>query len=99
MKLSMILGALGGLGSTFKVASNVALVAAALYLVDCRVSNKSAESLDRCWMTALPIAGIGAAGRGGYALGFNTLNPALREEDHQPSAERDEHGRFRKRNG
>jgi hypothetical protein len=48
-------------------------------------------------MTALPIAGLGAAGRGGYALGFNTLNPALREEEQ--GLERDEHGRFRKRNG
>ena len=97
MKLSTILGALGGLGTAFKTASNVALLAAALYLVDCRLSNRGAESLDRCWMTALPIAGIGAAGRGGYALGFNTLNPALRPEDHPAGTDRDEHGRFRKR--
>ena len=99
MKLSGIFGALGGLSTAFKTASNVALLAAAVYLVDCRVSNRGPESLDRCWMTALPIAGIGAAGRGGYALGFNTLNPALRPEDHHPDLERDEHGRFRKRNG
>lgn len=98
MKLTTILGALGGLGTTFKAASNVALLAAVLYLVDCRVSNRGSESLDRCWMTALPIAGVGAAGRGGYALGFNTLNPALRREDeYQPDIGRDEHGRFRKR--
>ena len=81
MKPSAIVGALGIIGTAFRTASNVALLAATLYLVDCRVTNRDAESLDRCWMTALPIAGIGAAGRGGYALGFNTLNPALRKED------------------
>lgn len=99
MKITTILGALGGLGATFKTASNVALLAAALYLVDCRVSNRGPESLDRCWMTALPIAGLGAAGRGGYALGFNTLNPALRPEDSPTgaSSERDDQGRFKRR--
>lgn len=99
MKLSTIVGALGGLGTTFKTASNVALLAAALYLVDCRVSNHGPESLDRCWMTALPIAGLGAAGRGGYALGFNTLNPALRPDDGPTgsSNDRNEKGRFSRR--
>lgn len=81
MKPSSILGVIGAVGTAFRAASNVALLAATLYLVDCRMSNKGADSLDRCWMTALPIAGIGAAGRGGYALGFNTLNPALRKEE------------------
>lgn len=85
MKAAEILGIVGALGTAFKAASNVALLAATLYLVDCRLSDRSAEALDRCWMTALPIAGLGVAGRGGYALGYNTLNPALRRpEDEQP---------------
>lgn len=81
MKSSAILGTFAAIGTVFKTASNVALLAAALYLLDCRISDRSAEALDRCWMTALPIAGLGAAGRSGYALGYNTLNPALRRED------------------
>lgn len=97
MKLGSLLGALGGVSVAFKTASNVALLAAALYLVDCRVSNRGPEALDRCWMTALPIAGLGAAGRGGYALGYNTLNPALRPEDQPTGSDRDEAGRFKRR--
>lgn len=81
MKASVILGIISALGATFKTASNVALLAGTLYLIDCRMSDRSQEALDRCWMTALPIAGLGVAGRGGYALGYNTLNPALRKED------------------
>jgi hypothetical protein len=92
-----LLGAIGVIGTGFKAASNVALLAAVLYLVDCRISNRGPEALDRCWMTALPIAGLGAAGRGGYALGFNTLNPALRPEDGLTGGERDERGRIKGR--
>lgn len=96
MKLSAIIGAIGSGASIFKAASNVALLAGALYLVDCRLSNRGPEGMDRCWMTALPIAGIGAAGRGGFAAGYNTYNPALRPED-QTIGERDEQGRFKRR--
>jgi len=98
MKLSAILGTIGGAATVFKAASNVALIAGALYLVDCRLSNRGPESMDRCWMTALPIAGIGAAGRGGFTLGYGTYNPALRPEDGPTGGgERDEHGRFKRR--
>ena len=96
MKLTTILGAIGSGAGIFKAASNVALLAGALYLADCRLSNRGPEGMDRCWMTALPIAGIGAAGRGGFAAGYNTYNPALRPEDHA-NAERDESGRFKRR--
>ena len=48
-------------------------------------------------MTALPIAGIGAAGRGGFTLGYGTYNPALRPEDAITGADRDESGRFKRR--
>lgn len=96
MKLTSILGTIGTAGAVFKAASNVALIAGALYLLDCRISNRGPDGMDRCWMTALPIAGLGAAGRGGFGIGFNTFNPALRPED-QPGTERDESGRFRKR--
>jgi len=96
MNLKSVLGTIGSGAAIFKTASNVALLAGALYLVDCRLSNRGPDGMDRCWMTALPIAGLGAAGRGGYGLGFNTYNPALRPED-QPGTERDESGRFKRR--
>jgi hypothetical protein len=96
MKLTSILGTIGSAATVFKAASNVALIAGALYLVDCRLSNRGPEGMDRCWMTALPIAGLGAAGRSGYSLGYGTYNPALRPED-QPGTERDEAGRFKRR--
>jgi hypothetical protein len=28
--------------------------------------------------------GVGIAGRGGFSVGYNTLNPALRKEDDKP---------------
>ena len=96
MKLTTILGAIGSGAGIFKAASNVALLAGALYLVDCRLSSPGPQGRDACWMTALPIAGIGAMGRGGFQIGYGTYNPALRPEDHA-NAERDESGRFKRR--
>jgi hypothetical protein len=96
MNLRPILGTIGTAAAVFKTASSLAVFVGTIYLIDCRTSNRGPESMDRCWMTALPIMGIGAAGRGGFGIGFNTYNPALRPED-QPSAERDESGRFKRR--
>jgi hypothetical protein len=96
MKITSILGTIGAAAGVFKAASSMALIVGSLYLLDCRISSRGADSMDRCWMTALPIMGIGAAGRGGFSLGFGTFNPALRPED-QPGAERDESGRFKRR--
>ena len=96
MKLTSILGSIGAGAAVFKTASSAALIVGSLYLVDCRLSNRGPEGMDRCWMTALPIMGVGAAGRGGFQLGYGTYNPALRPED-QPGAERDEAGRFKRR--
>lgn len=42
------------------------------------------------WNGALAIMGLGAAARGGYEKGFNTLNPNLRN----PEQPRDGKGRF-----
>jgi len=96
MKLSTILGAIGSGAAIVKGASTTAILVGAVYLVDCRMADRRPEALDRCWMTALPIMGLGAVGRGGFAAGYATYNPALRPEDH-PNAERDESGRFKRR--
>ena len=34
---------------------------------------------ERCWLTGLPIAGLGATGGGAFQLGYETLNPKLRK--------------------
>jgi hypothetical protein len=39
--------------------------------------------VDRCYFTALPLMGVGIAGRGGFSAGYNTYNPALRKEDEE----------------
>jgi hypothetical protein len=97
MKLSAILGALGSGAAVLKGASTTAILVGAVYLADCRFSNRGPEALDRCWMTALPIMGLGATARGGFSIGYQTYNPALRPEDQHSGAERDEHGRFKRR--
>lgn len=100
MKLTPLVGAaLGGGATIFKTASSVALLVGSLYLLDCRFSNRGPESLDRCWMTALPIMGIGAAGRGGFTLGYGTYNPSLRPDDSPTgsSPERDDQNNPKRR--
>lgn len=89
MKFSAVLGAIGSGAAIFKTASTTALIVGSIYLLDCRFSSPGADSRERCWMTALPIMGLGAAGRGGYALGYGTYNPALRPEDQPPTPESD----------
>ena len=93
MKLTDILGTLGTTAAVLKGASTTAILAGALYLVDCRTSDRSPEAVDRCWMTALPIMGLGAAARGSYEVGYGTFNPALRPPT-GGQRRRDEHGRY-----
>lgn len=91
MKLTTILGSLGPAAAVIKAASTTAVIAGAVYLVDCRLSDRRPESVDRCWMTALPIMGLGATARGSFNVGYATYNPALREPT---GRRRDDHGRF-----
>lgn len=80
MKLESIVAVLGGT-KVIATASSAAMLAGLIYLVDCRVNAKGAEGIDRCYFTALPMMGIGIAGRGGFSAGYNTYNPALRKEE------------------
>lgn len=97
MKLSSVLTAIGGgAAPVVNTASALAILFGGIYLVDCRLSAHSSEAVDRCYFTALPLMGIGAAGRGGFQAGFQTYNPALRPPDGQ-GQQRDAHGRFSRR--
>jgi hypothetical protein len=59
-------------------AATLSVIAGGAYIIDCR---RSGGELDTCWLTGLPIAGLGAGVGGGFRLGFETLNPALRRRD------------------
>ena len=60
-------------------ASLLTLVMGGVYIVDCRVSSKSWDQSQACYLTGLPIMGVGGAAGGAFRVGFNTLNPALRD--------------------
>lgn len=109
MNLNTLLAALGGGAKIASTASSAAILLGAIYLVDCRMTAKGADAIDRCYFTALPLMGVGVAGRGGFNVGYNTFNPALRKEekeekedkadkdkkeDRDKKRNRDEHGRF-----
>jgi hypothetical protein len=73
--------AIAGAGRALNTASSLAVMMGAVYLVDCRISVKQQSEIERCYFTAFPIMGIGAAGKGGFSIGYQTYNPSLRRED------------------
>lgn len=83
MKLESIIALLGGGTKIIGTASSATMLAGLIYLVDCRISARGEESVDRCYFTALPMMGIGIAGRGGFSAGYNTYNPALRRKEEE----------------
>jgi len=99
MKLSNLLGAIGAGATVLKGASTAAILFGAVYLLDCRLTDKDPGGRDRCYFTAGTLMGLGGMSGVGYAVGFNTYNPSLRrpEEDATTATDRDEHGRFKRR--
>lgn len=75
---------LGGGAHFVQTASNVALLAGLLYLVDCRVTARNRDAVDSCYFQAMTLSGVGIGAKTGFQAGFNTLNPALRRPDDQP---------------
>lgn len=96
--LQTLLASLGSTASVVGAASSAAMIAGVVYLVDCRIAARSADEVEMCYLRALPIAGIGVAGRGGYAAGYATYNPALKrpEEEGEVHLRRDSLGRFQR---
>lgn len=81
MNLKQFFAATGGAAKICTTASNIAIIAGIIYFTDCRIAAKDFTTADRCYLSAFPTMGIGVAGRGGYAIGYNTYNPYLRKED------------------
>jgi hypothetical protein len=93
MKLTPILtAAFGGGAKLLGTASSLAIVVGAIYLVDCRMHSSGSDGIDRCYLSALPMMGLGAGTAGGFLAGYQTFNPALRPKDAEESQ-----GLFRKR--
>ena len=65
-------------------ASFLAVVMGGIYIVDCRRLATGAAEVNSCYLTGLPLMGIGGAGAGGFRAGYNTLNPALRKPEEGP---------------
>jgi hypothetical protein len=84
MKLTTVLSAIGGGAQAVSGVCSAAIIVGGIYLIDCRIAARGPDAIDRCYFTALPLMGVGIAGRGGFNVGFNTLNPALRKEDEKP---------------
>ena len=80
MKLPALISAIGGGAQLVTGAASAAIIVGTIYLVDCRMSARGMDQVDRCYFTALPLMGVGIAGRGGFSAGYNTYNPALRKE-------------------
>jgi hypothetical protein len=58
------------------------------YLIDCRMhGGPGAENIDRCWLTALPIMGIGTAGAGAFRAGYLTPNPDITPKQRRQAAQ------------
>lgn len=73
-------------------ASLLAVIVGAAYIIDCRCNSTDSDQIERCWLTGLPIMGLGTTGQvaySAYQAGYNTYNPALRKknDDEQTSPE------------
>jgi hypothetical protein len=62
-------------------ASLLSVAIGSVYLVDCRRHARGLDQIDRCYLTSLPLMGIGTAGAGAFRIGYNTFNPALRKKE------------------
>ena len=71
MKLSEVL-------ATALAPTTLGVIAGAGYIIDCRTNGGPVQE---CWLTGLPIMGLGAGAGAGFRVGYETLNPALRRRD------------------
>lgn len=73
--------AIAGAGSVLTGACTLSMLIGGIYLLDCRFNLRKGDGIDQCYITGASMMGIGISGRGGYNVGFNTLNPALRKRE------------------
>jgi hypothetical protein len=81
MKIQSIISIAAAGATMIKGATTATFLIGLMYLVDCRISNRKPADIDRCWMTALPIMGIGGVGRGAFEVGLQSPVPTAKRED------------------
>lgn len=90
MKLDTLIATVGCGAKIVSTASSLAVLMGAIYLIDCRIAAKGPDAIDRCYLSALPMMGLGAGVGGGYLAGYNTYNPALKREDKRDQSRSDD---------
>ena len=101
----------GGSSTVVGSVSATAALAGLIYMVDCRITaGFDFEKANSCYLSGLPMMGLGLGVGGGWRAGYETYNPRLRppedeegDEDDKKSPPakgrvgRDSHGRFTRR--
>ena len=77
-------GIIGGGSQVFATATSASILIGAIYTIDCRImAGTDQQKAMQCWLSGLPMMGLGVAGKAGY----NTFNPRLHPESSpKPSA-------------
>ncbi len=65
-------------------ASLLMVLAGGGYLADCRLAG---GAVDHCWLTALPIMGVGVGARGAFSVGYATPNPSITTRQRREAAQ------------
>ena len=65
-------------------ASLLMVLAGGGYLADCRLDG---GAVDHCWLTALPIMGVGVGARGAFSVGYATPNPSITTRQRREAAQ------------
>lgn len=81
MKMQSIISIATAGAAIVKGATTATFFIGLMYLIDCRVNSRPAADIDRCWMTALPIMGVGGVGRGAFEVGLHSPVPTAKKED------------------
>jgi len=72
-------------GQALSATSALTALLGLIYTIDCRITaGSNNEKVNNCYLTGVPLMGLGVAGRGGFQMGYRTYNPALRDPREGP---------------
>ena len=81
MDFGKMFGNLGGMTQAFTAATSASMLIGATYTVDCRImAGADRDAAMQCYLSGVPLMGLGVAGRAGY----NTFNPRLHPSPDNP---------------
>lgn len=77
MDWQKVLQVVGSSSQVFATATSASILIGAIYTIDCRImAGKDHQKAMQCYLSGLPMMGIGVAGKAGY----NTFNPRLHSD-------------------